>query len=114
MGRIEDHMDGLIGRDTSLDLIEEADELLHAAPDDLAFEDVEGGEEVVEGGGCRCTCNHGHGGGTPTQRVSPQCRRTTDRRWRRLTFRFVNAADSVVRVKEELPATPIPSGERGR
>ena len=45
---VEDDVDGLVGRDLSLNLIEEADELLmpmllHAAPDDLAFEDVEGG-----------------------------------------------------------------------
>src|SRR6185312_3747473 len=52
MGRIvvEDDVDGLGGGNLSLDLVEEADELLmpvllHAAPDDLAFEDIEGGEQ---------------------------------------------------------------------
>lgn len=47
---VEDDMDGLLCRDLSLDLVEEADELLmpmllHAAPDDLAFEHVEGGKQ---------------------------------------------------------------------
>jgi hypothetical protein len=47
---VEDDVDGLVGRDLALDGIEEADELLmavslHAAPDDLAFEDIEGGEQ---------------------------------------------------------------------
>ena len=44
---VEDHMDALAGRDIGLDGVEEADELLvavalHAAPDDLALEHVEG------------------------------------------------------------------------
>ena len=47
---VEDHMDALAGRDIGLDGVEEADELLvavalHAAPDDLALEHVEGGEQ---------------------------------------------------------------------
>ena len=49
-GVVEDHMDALAGRDIGLDGVEEADELLvavalHAAPDDLALEHVEGGEQ---------------------------------------------------------------------
>lgn len=47
---IEDDMDGLFGRNLSLDLVEEADELLmpmllHAASNDLAFEHIEGGKQ---------------------------------------------------------------------
>jgi len=50
---VEDDVDGLSGRNLSLDLVEEADELLmpmllHAASDDLAFEHIEGGKQ---GGG---------------------------------------------------------------
>src|ERR1700757_4443699 len=69
MGRVvvEDDMDSLLGWDVSLDLVEEADELLmpmllHAAPDDLAFEHVEGGEQR---GGAVALVIMGHGGGTP-------------------------------------------------
>src|ERR1700756_5953800 len=68
MGRVvvEDDMDSLLGWDVSLDLVEEADELLmpmllHAAPDDLAFEHVEGGEQR---GGAVALVIMGHGGGT--------------------------------------------------
>jgi hypothetical protein len=51
----------------SLDLVEKSDEflmpmLLHAAPDDLAFEDVKGGEQC---GGAVALVVVGHGGGTP-------------------------------------------------
>lgn len=47
---VEDDMDGLFGRDLGFDLVEEADELLmpmllHAAPDDLAFEHIEGSKQ---------------------------------------------------------------------
>jgi hypothetical protein len=43
-------MDRLVGRHLALDGVEKADKFLmamalHAAPDDLAFEDVEGGEQ---------------------------------------------------------------------
>ena len=69
MGRVvvEDDVDGPVGGDLSLDLVEEADELLmpmllHAAPDDLAFEDVEGGEQ---GSGAVALIVVGHGGGAP-------------------------------------------------
>ena len=62
---VEDDMDGLFGRDLSLDLVEEADELLmpmllHAAPDDLAFEHIEGGKQ---GGGAVALIVVGHGSG---------------------------------------------------
>src|SRR5690348_5908024 len=62
---IEDDVDGLFGRDLSLDLVEKADELLmpmllHAAPDDLAFENVEGGKQS---GGAVALVVVGHGGG---------------------------------------------------
>ena len=47
---VEDHVNRLAFRDLGLDGIEKADEFLmpvtlHAAADDLAFEDVEGGEQ---------------------------------------------------------------------
>ena len=45
---VEDDVDDLAGRDLCLDGVEEADELLmalHAAADDGAVEDVEGGEQ---------------------------------------------------------------------
>ena len=48
---VEDHMDRLVGRDLALELgVEKADEFLmpvalHAAPDDLALEDIEGGKQ---------------------------------------------------------------------
>jgi hypothetical protein len=50
---VEHHVDRFVGRHLTFDGIEKADELLmpvalHTAPDDLAFEDVEGGEQ---GGG---------------------------------------------------------------
>jgi hypothetical protein len=58
-------MDALFGRDLSLDLVEKADELLmpmllHAAPDELAFEHVEGGKQ---GGGAVALVVVCHGGG---------------------------------------------------
>ena len=64
---VEDDVDSLVGRDLSLDLVEEADELLmpmllHAAPDDFAFEHVEGGEQR---GGAVAFVIMGHGGDTP-------------------------------------------------
>src|SRR3954466_13091743 len=67
MGRIvvEDEVDGPSGGDLHLDLVEEADELLmpmllHAAPDDLAFEHVEGSKQ---GGGAVAFVVMSHGGG---------------------------------------------------
>jgi len=50
---VEHHVDRLVGRHLALDGVEKADEFLmavalHAAPDDLAFQHVEGGEQ---GGG---------------------------------------------------------------
>ena len=47
---VEDHVDELSGRDLALQRVEEADELLvavslHALPDDLAFEHMEGGKQ---------------------------------------------------------------------
>lgn len=50
---VEDDVDGRFGRNLSLDLVEEGDELLmpmllHAASSDLAFEHIEGGKQ---GGG---------------------------------------------------------------
>jgi hypothetical protein len=64
---VEDHMDRLAGRHLALDGIEKADEflmpvVLHAAPDDLAFEDIEGGEQ---GGGAVALVIMGHGGAAP-------------------------------------------------
>jgi hypothetical protein len=61
---VEDHMDRLVGRHLPLDGIEKADELLmamalHAAADDLALEDIEGGEQ---GGGTVSFVIVGHGG----------------------------------------------------
>src|SRR5271156_1350288 len=61
---VEDHMDRLVGRYLAFDGIEKADEFLvpvtlHAAPDDLAFPDVEGGEQ---GGGTVALVVVGHGG----------------------------------------------------
>ena len=58
---VEDHMDALAGRDIGLDGVEEADELLvavalHAAPDDLALEHVEGGRT---GWSCHAACSRG-------------------------------------------------------
>ena len=57
-------MDRLVGRHFTLDGIEKADEFLlpvalHAAPDDLAFRDIEGGEQ---GGGAAALVVVGHGG----------------------------------------------------
>jgi hypothetical protein len=57
----------LLAGDLSLDLIEEADELLmavllHAASDDLALEDVEGSEQR---GGAVARVIVRHGGGAP-------------------------------------------------
>ena len=71
---VEDHMDALAGRDIGLDGVEEADELLvavalHAAPDDLALEHVEGGEQggramplVVVGHGAKTALFHRQAG----------------------------------------------------
>jgi hypothetical protein len=64
---VEDHMDGLVGRHLTLDSIETANEFLvlvalHAAADDLAFQDIEGGEQ---GGGAVALVVVGHGGATP-------------------------------------------------
>ena len=61
---VEDHMDRLVGRHLALDSIEKADEFLvpvalHAASDDLAVQDVEGGEQ---GGGAMALVVVGHGG----------------------------------------------------
>jgi hypothetical protein len=57
-------MERLVGRHLTLDGIEKADEFLvpvalHAAPDDLAFEDIQGGEQ---GGGTMALVVVGHGG----------------------------------------------------
>ena len=57
-------MDRLVGRHLALDGIEKTDEFLvpvalHAAPDDLALQDVEGGEQ---GGGAVALVVVGHGG----------------------------------------------------
>jgi hypothetical protein len=62
---VEDDVDGLVGGDLRLDLVEEAHELLmpmllHAAPDDFALEDIEGGEER---GGAVALVIVRHGGG---------------------------------------------------
>ncbi len=67
-------MDGLFGRDLSLDLVEEADEflmpmLLHAAPGDLAFEYIEGGKQ---GGGAVALIVVGHGSGAPLLEGQPR------------------------------------------
>jgi hypothetical protein len=64
---VEDDVDGLFGRNLSLDLVEEADELLmpmllHAASNDLSFEHIEGGKQ---GGGAVALIVVGHGGGAP-------------------------------------------------
>ena len=64
---VEDGVDGLAGGDLALDGVEEADELLmpvalHAAADDLAFQDVEGGEQ---GGRAVALVVVGHGPGPP-------------------------------------------------
>lgn len=60
---VEDGVNRLASRDLALDNIEEADELLmsvalHAAADDIALQDVEGGEQ----GGCAVALV-GHGPG---------------------------------------------------
>ena len=62
---VEDDVDGLLGRNLRLDLVEETDELLmpmllHAASNDLAFEHIEGGKQ---GGGAVALIVVGHGGG---------------------------------------------------
>ncbi len=64
---VEHHVDRLAGRHLALDGIEKADEFLmpvalHAAPDDLAFEHVEGGEQ---GGGAVALVIVGHRGAAP-------------------------------------------------
>ena len=63
---VEDDVERLFGRTVGLDGVEKADEflmpvVLHAAPDDLAFKDVESGEQ-----GCRAVALIivGHGGGS--------------------------------------------------
>ncbi len=63
---VEHDVDRFVGRHRALDGIEKADEFLmpvalHPAPDDLAFKDVEGGEQgggapAFAGAGC-CACN---------------------------------------------------------
>ena len=58
---VDDRMDQLAGRYLGLDGVEEADELLmamalHVAADDVAFEDIEGGEQRR---GCRGACSRG-------------------------------------------------------
>ena len=64
---VENHVDRLVGRHLALDGIEKADEFLmsmtlHAAPDDLAFEDIEGGKP---GGGAVSFAVMGHRGAAP-------------------------------------------------
>src|SRR3954468_6067304 len=71
---VEDDVDDLAGRDLCLDGVEEADELLvpvalHAAADDSAVEDVEGGEQrrravalVVMRHGASAALLHGQAG----------------------------------------------------
>src|SRR5271169_2276086 len=64
---VKHHMDRLGGRDLALDSIEKANEFLmpvalHAAPDDLAFEDIEGGKQ---GGGAVSLVIMGHRGAAP-------------------------------------------------
>jgi hypothetical protein len=64
---VEDHVDCLALRHLGLDGVEEADEFLmamalHAAPDDLAFENVEGGEQ---GGGAIALVIVSHRGAAP-------------------------------------------------
>src|SRR5215831_13914226 len=59
---VEHHMNRLVGRYLALDRVEKADEFLmpmalHAAPDDLAFKDVEGSEQ---GGGAMALVVVGH------------------------------------------------------
>src|SRR5271167_2693515 len=61
---VQDHMDRLVGRHFTLDGIEKADEFLvpvalHAATDDLAFQDIQGGEQ---GGGTVALVVVGHRG----------------------------------------------------
>ncbi len=67
-------MDRLVGRDLALDGIEEADEFLmpvalHAAPDDLALKDVEGGEQ---GGRAVALVVVGHRGAAPLLHRQPR------------------------------------------
>ena len=64
---VEDDMERLVGRHLALDGVEKADEflmpvVLHAAPDDPAFKDIESGEQ-----GCRTVALVivGHGGAAP-------------------------------------------------
>ena len=64
---VENHVDRFGGRHLVLDGIEKADEFLmpvalHAAPDDLAFEDIEGGKP---GGGAVSFLVMGHRGAAP-------------------------------------------------
>ena len=60
-------MERLVGPHLAVDGFEKADEFLvpvalHAAADDLAFEDIEGGEQ---GGGAMAFVVMGHGGAAP-------------------------------------------------
>ena len=79
---VENGMDHLAGRDGPLDGVDEADELLmamagHAAADDLAFEDAEGGDPSADSGAswCRCACSHGSWSRTgPASAASPALR----------------------------------------
>jgi hypothetical protein len=64
---VEHHVDRLVGRYLALDGIEKTDEFLmpvalHATPDDLAFEDIEGGKQ---GDGAVLFVVLGHGGVAP-------------------------------------------------
>src|SRR5207237_2606766 len=67
------HVDRFVGRHFAFDGIEKADEFLmpaalHTAPDDLAFKDIEGGEQ---GGGAVALVIVGHGGTTPLLHWQP-------------------------------------------
>ena len=70
---VEHHVDRFVGRHLTFDGIEKADELLmpvalHTAPDDLAFEDVEGGKQ---GGGAVALVIVGHRGAAPLLHWQP-------------------------------------------
>src|SRR5438105_13841973 len=70
---VENHVDRFAGRHLALDGIEKADELLmsvalHTAPDDLAFQDIEGGEQS---GGAVALVIVGHGGAAPLLHWQP-------------------------------------------
>jgi len=70
---VEHHVDRFVGRHLTFDGIEKADKLLmpvalHTAPDDLAFEDVEGGKQ---GGGAVALVIVGHRGAAPLLHWQP-------------------------------------------